>query len=154
MPQRDLKAILKSRGFLNVATSDLQNNPNVAPKLLLKVESGIIYLADYVIGRTFRNLKINPKASLGFMDMENLIGYQFNGRVEIIDSGAVYEKMLDELGKKAIELSVQRIIEGVDKGKKHSRFEIEISQAAVILKVNVEEVVEINASGQLSRERV
>jgi len=154
MAQKDLKAILKSRSFLNVATCDLENNPNLAPKLLLRVEKDVIYLGDYVIGRTFRNLKINPRVSLGFMDGENLIGYQFNGRVEIIDSGMVYERMLDELSKKEIELSAQRIIEGIDQGKKHSAFEMEISQTVVILKVKVEEVVEISASEQLRRERL
>ncbi len=154
MPQKELKTILKEHNFLNVATCDLENVPNIAPKLLLKVENNIIYLCDYVIGRTFRNIKINPKISLGFMDLENLVGYQFNGTVETIDSGIVYERMLDELSKKEIELSVQRIIEGVDKGKKHNTFEMEISQTVVILKVQVDEIVEINANGQLRRERL
>ena len=85
MAQKDLKAILKSRSFLNVATCDLENNPNLAPKLLLRVEKDVIYLGDYVIGRTFRNLKINPRVSLGFMDGENLIGFGATDELAVAD---------------------------------------------------------------------
>jgi hypothetical protein len=34
--------------------------PNVAPKLIAKVDNNLVYLVDYVMGTTYTNLKINP----------------------------------------------------------------------------------------------
>ncbi len=82
---------LKTREFVSVATADFEGNPNAAPKFLLKVEGDFIYLIDYIIGRTWENISINPKVSLSFMDPETLFGYQINGTVDIINKGKVYE---------------------------------------------------------------
>ena len=46
--------------FVNVATCSDERMPNVAPKLIAKTEKNIIYLIDYVIGKTYSNLKENP----------------------------------------------------------------------------------------------
>jgi len=146
--------LLKIREFVSVGTCDFDARPNVAPKLVLKVLENCVYLIDYVVGRTFRNLTINPRACLAFMDIDSLIGYQFHGPVEVIDEGPLYDKMIHELSARQIELSVQRIIEGVDKGKSHKAFELGMPQQFVIFKVCIEEIVEIGTSGELKRERV
>jgi len=146
--------LLKSREFVSVGTCDFDARPNVAPKLVLKVQDNYVYLIDYVVGRTFRNLSVNPHASIAFMDLDNLIGYQFYGPVEVIDEGPFYDKMIHELSQRQIELSVNRIIEGVDKGKSHGAFELGLPEQFVIFKVSIEEIVEIGSSGELKRERV
>ncbi len=146
--------LLKIREFVSVATCDFDARPNVAPKFVLKVEDKNVYLIDYVVGRTFRNLKINPRASLAFMDLDNLIGYQLNGPVEVIDEGHLYDKMIHELSQRQIELSVQRVIEGVDKGKTHKVFEVGLPEQFVIFKISIEEIIEIGSSGEVKRERI
>lgn len=151
--QRALE-LLKAKEFVSVGTCDFKAKPNVAPKLILKIENNYIYLIDYVIGRTFDNLKINPWISLSFMDLDNLIGYQFNGSVEIIDQGLVYDKMIEELSSRQIELSVNRVIEGVGEGKAHRAFELGLPGQFVIFKVKIEDIVEIGSTGKLNRERV
>ena len=150
---KDIRALIESREFINVASCDLEAKPNAAPKFLLKVEGSYIYLVDYVIGRTFRNLRINPSASLSFIDNNTLIGYQLNGKVEIIEAGVEYEKILKELQHKQIDLSIKRVIEGVTKGQSHKSFEVTSPEKFVILKLKVEELVEIRPSGILNREK-
>jgi predicted pyridoxine 5'-phosphate oxidase superfamily flavin-nucleotide-binding protein len=146
---------LKQREFISVATCDLQGRPNAASKFLLKLENNCIYLVDYTIGRTWENLKINPRASLSFTDTDNLTGYQINGSVEIFNRGcAQYEKMLKEIHARKTSLSAKRIIEGVSSGKKHATFELMIPDNFVIFKVSIEEVVEIGLGGSLKRERL
>jgi len=145
---------LRDRAFVSVATADFDGNPNAAPKFLLKIEDNFIYLVDYIIGRTWENVKINPKVSLSFMDSDTLLGYQINGRIEIIDHGPLYDKMSAELSKKEIELSAQRIIEGIYKDKKHKTFEVGLPEKMVIFKVKIEEIVEIGTSGKLTREKI
>ncbi|HNV23611.1 MAG TPA: pyridoxamine 5'-phosphate oxidase family protein, partial [Candidatus Omnitrophota bacterium] len=71
-----INKLLKTKEFVLVATSNLDAKPNVAPKLLIKIDRDFIYLADYVVGKTWQNLKVNPFASISFIDFEHLIGYQ------------------------------------------------------------------------------
>jgi len=146
--------LLKTREFVSVATCDLEGRPNAAPKFVLKLENNLIYLVDYSIGRTSRNLRINPRISISFMDSDSLMGYQLNGSVKVIDSGSEYDLLVKDLTKKTVDLSTRRIIEGVTKGKGHLSFEVNIPEIFVIFKVKVDEIVEIASSGTLRTEKI
>ena len=154
MINKNIKALIESREFISVATCDLESRPNAAPKFLLKVESSHIYLVDYIIGKTFRNLKVNPRVSLSFFDNNTLVGYQLNGKVQIIDRGPEYLSALNDLARKEIDLSATRIIDGVIKGHAHKAYEISASKQFVILKVKVEEIVQMQPGGSLQREKI
>ena len=154
MINNNIKALIESREFISVASCDLEARPNAAPKFLLKVEASYIYLVDYIIGKTFRNLKVNPRVSLSFFDNNTLVGYQINGKVQIIDRGPEYLAALNDLARKEIDLSATRIIDGVIKGQAHKAYEVAASKQFVILKVKVEEIVQIQSSGKLQREKV
>jgi predicted pyridoxine 5'-phosphate oxidase superfamily flavin-nucleotide-binding protein len=146
--------LIKSREFVSVATCDFDGRPNAAPKFLLKVEGNFIYLVDYTIGTTIRNLHLNPKISISFMDTHNLIGYQLNGMVKIIEEGPEYDALVKELVLREVDLSARRIIEGVTKEKSHSNFELAIPDTFVIIKVKLEDTVEMSSSGILRRENL
>ena len=154
MINNNIKALIESREFISVATCDLESRPNAAPKFLLKVESSHIYLVDYIIGKTFRNLKVNPRVSLSFFDNNTLVGYQLNGKVQIIDRGPEYLSALNDLARKEIDLSATRIIDGVIKGQAHKAYEVAASKQFIILKVEVEEIVQMQPGGSLQREKV
>jgi len=151
MIDKNIKSLIESREFISVASCDLAGRPNAAPKFVLKVHSGYIYLVDYVIGRTFRNLQVNPRVSLSFIDNNTLVGYQINGSVEIISAGAEYKEILKELQLKQIDLSTKRVLEGVARGQTHKYFEVASPKQFVILKVKIEELLEINPSGTLTK---
>ncbi|MFA5362378.1 MAG: pyridoxamine 5'-phosphate oxidase family protein [Candidatus Omnitrophota bacterium] len=146
--------VLSAAEFLYAATCDFKGRPNIAPKFLVKIDKNFIFLVDFVIGRTWENLKANPRASLSFMDMDSLTGYQVNGTVEIITQGKEYDMIIKELQEKEISFTAKRIIEGIHKGKKSASFEVSFSKQMVIFKVKAEEVVEIGPSGKVSREKV
>lgn len=146
--------VLKSREFVSVATSDIDAAPYAAPKFVLKVENNFIYLVDYIVGRMYHNLRVNPRISISMMDNHCLIGYQLNGSVTILESGPEYELLVRDLTQKEMGLSVQRVIEGVTKGRAHEDFEVALPEKFVIFKVKVEEVVEIGSRGSLKREKV
>ena len=154
MINKNVKALIESRDFISVATADLENRPNAAPKFLLKIQGNFIYLVDYIVGRTYHNLMVNPRVSLSFFESATLTGYQINGHVEIIDQGVEFNTVLNELRVKEIDLSTKRVIDGVTKGKVHQAYEVTIPEEFVILKVKVEEVVEMSPSGMLKREQV
>ena len=144
--------VLKTREFIAVATADKGGKPNCAPKLLLKTEGKIVYFVDYSIGKTAENLKVNSVVSLSFIDLNSLLGYILNGTVEIIEKGKIYDECLRELREKAIELSVERVIQGVHGGKSHKDFESEIPERFLIYKVKIEGGSEISPRGEIKRE--
>ena len=146
--------LLKSREFLSVATADMSGQPNAAPKFLLKIEDNTIYLVDYIIGKTFKNLSNNPRVSISFMDNNSLVGYQLNGRAEIIEKGPEYDLLLKDLAQREIDLSTLRIVEGVTKGQSHKGFLLNMPDDFVIFKVKVEEIAEMASSGILKREKI
>lgn len=154
MITKKINEIIKNFVFVPVATCDLEGNPNVAPKFFLKVENNHIYLIDYVIGRTFQNLVVNPKASLAVTDRDNLTGYQINGSVEILSEGPVHDELVSEFQKKEINLSSKRIVEGVLRGEGHQNFEAAFPKKVIVFKVRISEAVEIRASGELNREKM
>jgi predicted pyridoxine 5'-phosphate oxidase superfamily flavin-nucleotide-binding protein len=154
MISKAIKELLESREFISVASCDLVARPNAAPKFLLKIEGNYLYLVDYIIGKTFRNLKVNPRVSISFFDNDALVGYQLNGKVEIIDRGSEYQQALDLLQRKEVDLATTRIIEGVIKGEPHKAYEVAASKQFVVLKVKIEEAVQIKSSGTLQREEV
>ena len=154
MIAKKINDIIKNFDFIPVATCDMEGIPNVAPKFFLKVENNHIYLIDYVIGRTFQNLVVNPKASLSIVDRDNLTGYQVNGPVEVLSQGAEHAKLVDEFQDKEMALSSRRIVEGVLTGERHKNFEAAFPKKVVVLKVKISEVVEICASGELNREKL
>ena len=144
--------IMKVREFVTLATADKAGKPNSAPKLLLKTDSGIIYFIDYSIGRTFENLKVNPEVSLSFIDINSLFGYRLNGKVEVIEKGKIYRECLKELREKEVELTAERVIQGVHSGKPHKDFELEIPERFLVYKVKIEEGSEITPRGEIKRE--
>jgi len=146
--------LLNEREFMSVATCNFDGRPNAAPKFLLKFHDNYIYLVDYIIGRTFQNLQVNPRVSISFMDTNSLVGYQLNGKVQIIENGPEYDILVKELFQREIDLSARRIVEGVTKGKSHEGFELAIADNFVIFKVMIEEIVEMSSSGVLKRENI
>lgn len=151
---QDAIKLLKTREFISVATCDLEGHPNAAPKFFLKVEDGFIYLVDYIIGRTYNNIKLNPRVSLSFVDSKTLTGYQINGSVEIISKGKIYEKLCEEMRDRAIRLTTQHIIEHIRGKEKQDDFEVSISDKFVIFKIKIEEVTKIGPKGDLERDKV
>ena len=146
--------IVKDREFISVATCDFNGRPNAAPKIVLKIEGSYLYLVDYTIGTTYRNLTINPRASLSMMNPDTLTGYQINGAVEIIEKGKVYEKLCAEMEEKTIKLTAKHIIEKVRGQGKSEKFEAAITDRFIVFKVKMEELVSIGPGRVLERGKV
>ncbi len=148
-----LISLLEKREFISVATCDFKGRPNAAPKFILKVSREHIYLVDYIIGTTYRNLKINHRISLSFVDQRTLQGYQLNGSVQILEKGRLFNKLRKEMDAREIRLTTKHIIEDVRGEAKHDTYEVGISDQYVVFVVAVDEIVEIGSKGDLKRSR-
>ena len=150
----NLNKLLTSRTFISVATADLKGQPNAAPKFILSADDKFVYLADYTCGVTWDNLQRNPRISMSLSDINELKGYKINGAVEIIKDGPRYAELAKIFEERKVALSVERVISGVQKQKKHKSFELGIPASFVVFKVKIEEVVEINPKGEVRRTTV
>lgn len=148
----DLLSFLEGKEFIFLATSDATGQPYVVPKFLIKIEGNCIYLADYVVGRTYENLKYNPKVSLSIINRETLMCYQMRGGAKALEAGSEFDKTLKDLEKRKMHFSVERIVEGVQQGTKHDNFEVAFPALLAVFKVEVEEIIRITPSGKIKKE--
>jgi predicted pyridoxine 5'-phosphate oxidase superfamily flavin-nucleotide-binding protein len=149
----NLKYFLKSKEFLYAATAAKDGRPSVAPKFLIKAEEDHIYLADFVLGRTYENLKVNPRISVSVIDREDLVGHQMNGHAQILESGDEFDAVAKDLNKREAHFSAGRIIERVQQDKKSNHFEVAFPKRYVIFKIEIEEIVNIESTGKLKRKK-
>ncbi len=148
-----LKYFFKNAQFIDVASCDKKARPTAAPKFLLKVEGDKIYLVDYVMGATWRNLKENPLVSIPALDYDSLIGYQLNGTVVLLEKGKEYDGLCREFSAKKMKSSVERVIKSVREEKLRKNFELIFPDNTGIIVVTVKEMVDIGPTGTLTREK-
>lgn len=148
---KEIESLLESNEFINISTCGPDMQPNVAPKIILKIEKGSIYLGDYNIDRTFMNIYFNHKVSLSIMNLDTLVSYQINGLAETIDQGRTQDKLSKLFNKKKMYFSINRVIDGVRSGKKHEAFEMTFPERVIVYKIKIEEIIEIRPSGTLER---
>ena len=147
----EVRELLENKRFVSIGTSDANGYPCVVPKFLITVDNDFIYLADYLIGPTFENLKVNPKISLAVIDTDALIRYQINGTSEIIDKGLEYDKLTNVLRNKELNFTVERVVKGVQTGKKDKNFEIAFPNRFIVIKIKIREIVKISSVGKLEK---
>ena len=146
-----LKNLLEKQQYLIVATADENAVPNAAPMFFVHVEARKLYLVDYTLGKTYNNLKANPKVSISVSDLESLTGFKISGTVDILTEGPVCKKIYEQFEQRAVDLSVQRVIDGIHKNKKHKDFEAGVPRTVVIYQIHVSELIQITAQGAVER---
>lgn len=144
-----MRDFLEKSEFVYLATADAAGHPYVAPKFLIKTEKESIYLAEFVFGRTIENIKIRPQASFSIIDMDDLTGYQMNGTARIIGEGEERDQLFPHLSKRQLHFSVERIVEGIQRGKKHGSFEAAFPEHFAAIEVNIEEIIDIFPTGKV-----
>ena len=149
----DLKKFLLDKGFVSAGTCDLDGQPNAVPKYIIKIEDGFIYLADYVIGRTSKNLKINPRISLSTIDMNTLESWQINGAASMITDKAQHKRLLKAMIGQEVRHSAKRVMEDVRGTQKYDSYQVSFPEKVVIFKVRCEKITKISITGKLHIER-
>ncbi|MFH1622462.1 MAG: pyridoxamine 5'-phosphate oxidase family protein [Candidatus Omnitrophota bacterium] len=151
MIPKKIRKILDSMDFIAVATCNLKMQTSAVYKFLLKVEDDTIYLVDFVKGKTWQNIRINPKISLSVMDRDDYINYQINGSAHSLIKGLIYKQLLEEFSKKQIDFYSRRIIEGIRRGRAHKNINAPFPRQLTILRIKVEEVVELGPAAEARR---
>ena len=88
-----------------VATASSDGVPNTTPKGTVQViDDEHIVFADLFSLKTRDNLQKNPKAAVTVVDMEKYKGYQFKGSAQLVDSGPVFDQVVEQLKKSPMQL--------------------------------------------------
>jgi uncharacterized protein len=153
MIKKEALEVLRRKEFVSIGTADKKGSPNAVPKFLLKIEKNFVYLIDYTLARTAANLAQNPKASLSFVDINNLIGYRLDGPASVIEKGKEFDKIAKELKQKLISLSADRVIEASRTGRRTGHYELEIPDKFLVIKIRVREVAKLGSQGDLWKEK-
>jgi hypothetical protein len=67
-----------------LATSSLDNMPNVSPKEVFTEHNGNVIIANIASPQSVRNIQENPNVCVSFIDIFIQKGYQLKGHAEII----------------------------------------------------------------------
>ena len=140
--------------FLFIGTSDKRGRPHTSAKPLLKIEDNYIYLVDFVVGRTYKNIKRNPKISLSAINENKVIGYQLYGKAEVVEKGNEFRGLAQEMSRKQIKLATERVVQGVRKSRSNLVDELISLKTVSILKIKIKEVSQIKPNGDITRDIV
>ncbi len=88
-----------------VATASPDGVPNTTPKGTVQVidEEHIVF-ADLFSLKTRDNLQKNPKVAVTVVDLEKYKGYQFKGSAQLVDSGPIFDRVVEQLKKAPMQL--------------------------------------------------
>jgi uncharacterized protein len=84
----DMKRIIEEQRLGFVATADLDGTPNVSPKgTFVVVDDDTIAFGEIRSPGTIRNLRVNPRIEVNFVDPFARKGYRFAGTATVVERG-------------------------------------------------------------------
>jgi predicted pyridoxine 5'-phosphate oxidase superfamily flavin-nucleotide-binding protein len=109
IPQKIKEFIPDKMGWVGTATVD--GVPNVTPKGTAQIlDDEHLIFADLFSRKTRENLEKNPQVSVTVIDEKSFKGYQIKGSAELLTSGAVYDKVVEELKQAPMELPAPKYV--------------------------------------------
>jgi len=88
-----------------LATASPDGVPNTTPKGTVQViDDEHIIFADLFSLKTRDNLQKNPKVAVTVVDLEKYKGFQFKGSAQLVDSGPMFDQMVEQLKKAPMQL--------------------------------------------------
>jgi uncharacterized pyridoxamine 5'-phosphate oxidase family protein len=135
----------QEQGFAIVSTIDGNGGPHNSCKGIVKInQNGLIYLFDLYKGKTYKNLKINPRMSISAVDEHKFIGYCLKGRAKIVKTDKLKPHILSAWDKKITSRISRRVIKNIQGEKGHPRHpEALLPKPEYMVVMKVKEVVNL-----------
>jgi predicted pyridoxine 5'-phosphate oxidase superfamily flavin-nucleotide-binding protein len=95
----DMKRIIEEQRLGFVATADLDGTPKISPKgTFVVVDDDTIAFGEIRSPGTIRNLRLNPRIEVNFVDPFARKGYRFAGRATVVERGdRTFDALLGQL---------------------------------------------------------
>ncbi|HLO04462.1 MAG TPA: pyridoxamine 5'-phosphate oxidase family protein [Symbiobacteriaceae bacterium] len=90
----EVKRFIEGRDHLGwVCTVDSKGMPNVSPRFVLEIGPDWVAWGNSFTNKTFYNMGQNSSVTVGFADYDRRTGYELSGRVELIGSGELFDRV-------------------------------------------------------------
>lgn len=149
MLENKLRYFLRNQQFVTLGIANFNGSPHVSPKLLLKYANKKLFLIDFLVASSYRNIKENNNVSVSTFDIEQVKGFHLYGQATIVQSGAEYESLLDEWVKRQNKMAADYICSKVGKRKNMLSLALTFVKAVKIYKIKIEKMEFVNAKGVL-----
>ncbi len=142
----DIVHFFLKQGFVIVTSIDKDGSPHNSCKGIVKIgQNGQIYLLDLYRGRTYDNLKRNPKISLTAVDEHRFIGYSLKGKAKIISGRKLKPQIMRAWEDNITSRIALRLLRNVraEKGSLHKHREALLPKPEYLIVMDVDEVVDL-----------
>lgn len=141
----EVAGFLEGQGFVLVSTLDSDSTPHASCKGIVKIEKkGVVYLLDLYMGRTYLNLKRNPRISLTTVDEHKFKGYCLKGKAKILSGGSLGPEVLQAWEDKITGRIAQRVLRNIRQEKGHPRHpEAFLPKPKYLIAATIEEIVDL-----------
>jgi predicted pyridoxine 5'-phosphate oxidase superfamily flavin-nucleotide-binding protein len=141
----EIVQFFRHQSFTIVSTIDKNGRPHSSCKGIIKITgSGLIYLLDLYRGKTYENLKRNPRVSITAVDEHSFVGYCLKGRARIILGQRLNSRIKKAWEDRITGRITRRIIKNIKEEKGHPRHpEALLPKPEYLIVMKVEQVVDL-----------
>lgn len=136
---------LHNQGCVIVSTIDRFGMPHNACKGVVEIKhDGEIYLLDLYKGRTYANLKGNPKISITAVDEHSFKGYCLKGKARLIPKEELKGQIIRAWEDKLTSRITRRVLKNIHEEKGHPHHpEVLLPKPEYLILMRVERIVDL-----------
>ena len=154
MLKQKLFYFLRDQEFVTLGTADPGGSPHVSPKLFLKMEENDIYLIDFLVGNSLKNIRQNKKVSVSTFDMENVKGYHVYGTASVIDHDSEFQGLLSEWDRRQTKMATEKVSQTVHGRQNIRSLKLTFLKPVRIYKITIEKIDFVSSQGVLGGEKI
>ena len=142
---RDVINFLETQGFVIVSTLDKDGFVHNSCKGIVQIiPNGKLYLLDLYQGRTYENLKRNPRISITAVDEHKFKGYSIKGKAKIIAQEKLTPGMIKAWEDKITSRLTTRLLKNIREEKGHPHHpEALLPKPEYMIMMEAEEIVDL-----------
>jgi len=135
----------RDQGCVVISTIDQHGFPHSSCKDIIKIEnSGKAYLLDAYRGKTYENLKNNPKASITAFDEHKFTGFCLKGEARLVSSADFGDETVKAWEDKITSRLTRRLLKNVLEEKGHPAHpEASLPKPQNMIVFEAEEIVDL-----------
>ena len=144
----DVIRFFQTQSSVVVATIDKGGFPHSSCKGIVKIEKpGRVYLLDAYHGKTFNNLKQNPRACITAFDEHKFSGYCLKGTARLIHKDELDSGIIKSWDDNIAGRLTQRLVKNIHEEKGHKGHpEASLPKPKYMIVLEVGEVIDLTPS--------
>ena len=99
----EIKEFIEIQGIFAVGTIEVNNIPNVSPRIFFRVDQDAIYWLEFFKHKSYKNIQTNPLVTISVFNKDDLKGFQFRGIVNFITDEPIKSEIKESIIKKILE---------------------------------------------------